>query len=69
MRAAVYARVSTTEQAEEGHSIDEQVLAIVRYCESKGWQVVDRYVDRGIWLDRAEARTPPAAGRCPGRAL
>jgi site-specific DNA recombinase len=59
MRAGLYARVSTTEQAEEGYSIDEQILAIERFCEAKGWQVVDRYVDRGVsgsTADRPELR-------------
>ena len=35
-RVAIYARVSTTEQAEEGYSIDEQHLLLTEYCENNG---------------------------------
>lgn len=47
-RAAIYARVSTTEQAEEGYSIDEQVRVLREMCEREGYIVYKEYVDRGI---------------------
>ena len=47
-RVAIYARVSTTEQAEEGYSIDEQTRLLRQYCESEGYVVYKEYVDRGI---------------------
>lgn len=47
-KVAIYARVSTTEQAEEGYSIDEQVRILKKWCEDKNYKVYDEYVDRGI---------------------
>lgn len=47
-RVAIYARVSTTEQAEEGYSIDEQTRLLRQYCEREGYEVYNEYVDRGI---------------------
>ncbi|PEB33260.1 resolvase [Bacillus cereus] len=45
---AIYARVSTIEQAEEGYSIDEQIRVLNKFCEREGYLVYDEYVDRGI---------------------
>lgn len=47
-KVAIYARVSTTEQAEEGYSIDEQIRVLKEFCEKEGYGVYDEYVDRGI---------------------
>ncbi|NEY18568.1 recombinase family protein [Bacillus ginsengihumi] len=47
-RVAIYARVSTTEQAEEGYSIDEQTRLLSQYCEREGYVVYKEYADRGI---------------------
>lgn len=47
-RVAIYARVSTVEQAEEGYSIDEQVKLLREWCEDKGHIIHQEYVDRGI---------------------
>ncbi|WNN76244.1 recombinase family protein [Lysinibacillus capsici] len=47
-RVAIYARVSTTEQAEEGYSIDEQIRVLKEYCEDNGYFVFEEYIDRGI---------------------
>lgn len=51
MRAVIYLRVSTKEQAEkglgeEGFSIPAQREACARHVEDQGWTVVDEYVDR-----------------------
>lgn len=46
-RAALYARVSTEEQAAEGHSIDAQLRALREFCTRKGWQISGEYVDAG----------------------
>lgn len=45
MRAAIYARVSTT-----GHGQDPQLQTreIREYCERRGWQIAGEYVDAGI---------------------
>lgn len=47
-RVAVYARVSTTEQAEEGYSIDEQIRLLNVWCEQQGYTVHKEYLDRGL---------------------
>lgn len=47
-RVALYIRVSTIEQAEEGYSIDEQEHLLSEYCLKQNWQVVHCYADRGI---------------------
>ena len=46
-RAAIYARVSTREQAEEGFSIDAQLRRLRAYCRSRGWTVTGEYAERG----------------------
>jgi DNA invertase Pin-like site-specific DNA recombinase len=45
MRAAIYARVSTTGQ---GQSPEMQVRELREYCERRGWQIAGEYVDSGI---------------------
>src|SRR5699024_8426488 len=47
-RVAIYARVSTIEQAEEGYSIDEQVKLLREWCDRNGHIIHQEYVDRGI---------------------
>lgn len=47
-RVGIYARVSTDEQAEEGHSIDAQIRVCRELCARKGWEVVAEYLDPGI---------------------
>lgn len=47
-RVAIYCRVSTTEQAEEGFSIDSQYENIKDYCEKEGHEIYKLYEDRGI---------------------
>src|SRR3990172_48869 len=47
MKVALYSRVSTGEQAEEGGSIDAQREALKKYAAIKGWEVFHEYVDAG----------------------
>ena len=47
MRAALYARVSTEDQAKEGFSLDAQIKRLEAYCKVRGWDIADRYVDEG----------------------
>jgi site-specific DNA recombinase len=47
MRAALYARVSTEDQAKEGFSIAAQVKRLNAYCKARGWTVAGEYVDEG----------------------
>lgn len=48
MKTAIYVRVSTNEQAEEGYSIDEQIDKLKKFCEVKDWQVAGIYKDPGF---------------------
>src|SRR6201997_1808233 len=45
MRAAIYARVSTSNN---GQDPSVQTREIREYCERRGWQIVGEYVDAGI---------------------
>lgn len=47
-KAAIYCRVSTVEQAEEGYSIGEQERLLTEYCEKVGYEVYHVYSDAGI---------------------
>ncbi|MFQ5986186.1 MAG: recombinase family protein [Thermoplasmata archaeon] len=47
LRAAIYARVSTEAQAQEGFSLEAQREKLQAYCEARGWVIADRYVDDG----------------------
>lgn len=55
-RTAIYARVSTEMQAEEGYSIDAQISNARMNCESLGSSVVGVYIDRGISGKNMESR-------------
>ena len=46
-RAALYLRVSTQEQAQEGYSIGEQKERLIAYCKALDWLITDVYVDGG----------------------
>jgi DNA invertase Pin-like site-specific DNA recombinase len=48
MRAAIYARVSTEDQAKEGFSIPAQLKRLNAYCKARNWQGVTQYVDEGF---------------------
>ncbi len=56
MRVALYARVSSQEQAEDKCSLEIQVEAIERHCQRQGDTIVKRYIDiqsgRDIKKDR-----------------
>ena len=44
-RAALYIRVSTLEQAQEGYSVGEQRERLIAYCKAQDWLIADIYVD------------------------
>ncbi len=46
-RVAIYARVSTTRQAENDISIPDQIGQARKHCEARGWYVVREFVDPG----------------------
>lgn len=48
MKIAIYTRVSTMEQAEEGYSISEQQDKLKKYCDIKDWKVARVYTDPGF---------------------
>ena len=47
MRAALYTRVSTEDQAREGYSLDAQTKRLEAYCRVRGWEITDIYRDEG----------------------
>ena len=47
MRCAVYVRVSTDDQRDNGYSIDSQLRMIKEYCEKNDYDIVDVYNDAG----------------------
>jgi site-specific DNA recombinase len=46
-KAAIYCRVSTQEQAQEGYSIPAQKDRMMNYCKAKDWHIADIYIDGG----------------------
>ena len=46
-RAAIYIRVSTQEQAQEGYSVGEQRERLIAYCKAQAWVIANIYVDGG----------------------
>ena len=47
MRVALYARVSTEDQAKEGFSLDAQMKKLEAYCRSRGWTPAGKFIDDG----------------------
>lgn len=47
MTVAIYIRVSTDEQAEQGYSLDAQKERLISYCHSQGWNDYKIYMDDG----------------------
>jgi site-specific DNA recombinase len=47
LKVAIYIRVSTDEQANEGFSIEAQKRRLLSYADSQDWQVVEIYLDDG----------------------
>jgi len=62
-KAAVYIRVSTDAQREEGYSIDAQKEMLTAYCVSKGIRDYDFYIDGGFTGSNIER---PELGRLIG---
>lgn len=46
-RTALYIRVSTTRQEQEGYSIPLQKERLIAYCKAKGWAVAGVFIDPG----------------------
>jgi len=58
-RAALYARVSSEEQASEGKvSIPEQLSDLEELCRTKGYEIVDRYIDNKRYRSKGRLVEP-----------
>ena len=58
-RVALYIRVSTDAQFEEGYSVDAQKDMLEGYCRSRGWKDYEFYIDGGFTgsnIDRPEMK-------------
>lgn len=47
VKVALYPRVSSQEQADEGYSIGEQIERLTKYCEAMDWEIFKIYTDPG----------------------
>jgi predicted site-specific integrase-resolvase len=47
LRAAIYTRVSTEDQAKEGFSLDAQLDKLRSYCKARDWDIGGEYIDDG----------------------
>ena len=47
MKAVLYTRVSTDEQALKGYSLDAQMSSLEEYADAHSYEIVGRYVDDG----------------------
>lgn len=47
LKAALYVRVSTDEQASEGFSLDAQISKLRNYCKIQGWDIAAEYCEEG----------------------
>lgn len=68
MRAVVYCRVSTEDQARDGYSLDAQQERAKAYCAAKGWEYVRAYVDGGRSGKSLDGRDAMAALLADARA-
>ena len=64
--AAGYKRVSTADQANEGHSLDAQDDAITRFATQRGWKLARIYEDSGISGTRGIFWDTEYKARCSG---
>jgi DNA invertase Pin-like site-specific DNA recombinase len=68
-KAAIYIRVSTEKQREEGASLEVQRDACRRYCEAHGWLVVAEFVDVQSGLDASRAQYQQAVELAKGKGV
>lgn len=54
MKTAIYTRVSSSMQAEDGFSLDAQMNRLKAYCESQEWDIVGIYTDEGLSAKNTE---------------
>ena len=58
MRVALYARVSTEEQARHGLSIDAQLAALRAWAQREGHTIAGEYIDNGVSARKAPVKRP-----------
>jgi site-specific DNA recombinase len=58
VRAAIYVRVSTDEQARDGYGLEAQRRKCRAMAEVKGWRVADEYADEGISGTKDASKRP-----------
>lgn len=56
VRAGLYMRVSTEDQAREGFSLPEQKERLETYCKLNGFEIIDYYEDAGISAKKGNYR-------------
>lgn len=61
LRAALYERVSTEEQAKFGYSIRAQVDALNEYCKNNNIKIVDHYTEEGVSGGKPSFKRPQMA--------
>lgn len=59
MKAALYIRVSTEEQAEEGFSIQAQINQLTDYCKKNNIEVFKPYIDEGVSAKYTDEKKRP----------
>jgi len=58
LRAGLYERVSTTEQAMKGYSIETQIENLEEYCKENKIKIVDHYTDEGVSGSKPPLKRP-----------
>ena len=58
LRAGLFERVSTEEQAKFGYSIKSQIEALEEYCKNNNYKIVDHYTDEGVSGGKAYQKRP-----------
>lgn len=58
LRAGLFERVSTEEQARFGYSIQAQVEDLEKYCEDHRYKIVDHYCDEGVSAGKPYTKRP-----------
>lgn len=58
LRAGLFERVSTEEQAKFGYSIRDQVEALEKYCNDRKIKIVDHYCDEGVSAGKPYTKRP-----------
>ena len=58
LRAGLFERVSTEEQAKYGFSIQNQIEALEKYCRDNHYKIVDHYCDEGVSAGKPYTKRP-----------